>query len=324
MFRRLIRFLVRAAVFLGLAGGLVFLWLWFTTPSPASLQTDNPVMTHFMERICQGGGAGCRISWTPLENMAPFVPRAVILAEDMRFYQHGVLDLPSLVAAFKTNWKSGKIVWGGSTITQQLAKNLYLDPDKTAGRKLKELVLALKLERSLSKERILEVYLNVVQWGPALFGIDNASRAYFNKSPSDLSPLETCYLASILPNPEHATEPAWKARFATAGGQLFDALLSDYLELLVATKPTENCLEPMEEREHKTLDFAIARSFNQFWSPFLNKRRDEPSFEAFLKTLSPDEWAVVQGILKPGDKDSGFGAFLSLVTFRQHGYCRDN
>lgn len=324
MLRRVIRFILRAAVFLGLAGGLWFLWLWFSTPTPASLQTSDPTMTHFMERFCQANPAGCRIVWTPLTDMTPSLPQAVVLAEDIRFYTHNGFDLQNLLTALKTDWQSGKIVWGGSTLTQQLAKNLYLDSEKTIGRKLKESVLTIKLERSLSKKRILEIYLNVAQWGERLFGIRNAAQAYFNKTPGELSPLEASYLASILPNPEHASDPAWKARFTEAGGHVFDALLSGYLDFFVEKKSVSDCQARVEANERRALDFAVAKTFNQFWNLFLNKRRDEPSFEAFLKILSPEEWAVVQGILKPEDKASGFDAFLALVAIRQHDYCRDH
>jgi len=302
-----------------LAAGL---WLWFSAPDPAPLQSTDPKMTRFMERVCQASPPGCRIVWTPLRDMAPFIPQAVVLAEDMRFYEHSGFDKANLVAAFKTNWESGKFIWGGSTITQQLAKNLYFGPEKSIFRKLKEALATYKMERDLPKTRILEIYLNVVQWGPALFGIGNASQAYFQKKPSELTPLEASYLASILPNPEHAQEPEWKTRFATAGGRVFDVLLDGYLNYLAESKTVANCQIPMDASEKRALDFAIARIFNQYWAFFL-KEATPLTMDALTQGLKPDEWAAVQGQLRPADKVSGNAAFMKLVRVRQNGYCLD-
>lgn len=135
-------------------------------------------------------------------NISPNVKWAVILSEDAKFYKHSGVDYEAIKSAFKKNLEVGKYVRGGSTITQQLAKNVFLSREKTLIRKLKELVIAFLLEAKFSKTRILELYLNTVEFGPLVYGIGHASHFYFGKSPSSLNPLEAALLASLLPGPK--------------------------------------------------------------------------------------------------------------------------
>lgn len=135
-------------------------------------------------------------------NISPYVKWAVILSEDAKFYKHSGVDYEAMKQAFKKNLEVGRYVRGGSTITQQLAKNVFLSREKTLTRKLKELVIAFLLEEKLSKTRILELYLNAVEFGPLVYGIGHASNFYFGKSPSSLNPLEAAMLASLLPGPK--------------------------------------------------------------------------------------------------------------------------
>ncbi|MCX7991482.1 MAG: monofunctional biosynthetic peptidoglycan transglycosylase [Proteobacteria bacterium] len=141
-------------------------------------------------------------AYTSWNNISPYVKWAVILSEDAKFYKHGGVDYEALKSAIKKNLEVGKYVKGGSTITQQLAKNLFLSREKSLIRKFKELIIAFILERELSKTRILELYLNAVEFGPLIYGINNASHYYFNKYPSQLNPLEASILASLLPSPK--------------------------------------------------------------------------------------------------------------------------
>lgn len=140
--------------------------------------------------------------FTPWNNISPYVKWAVILSEDAKFYRHKGVDYEALKGALKRNLEVGKYVKGGSTITQQLAKNLFLTREKSIIRKFKELIIAFLLERELSKTRILELYLNAVEYGPLVYGINNASYYYFNKHPLNLNPLESAILASLLPSPK--------------------------------------------------------------------------------------------------------------------------
>lgn len=317
------RFRNTAFLLVLLGAAILPLWLWYATPDPSRLAFDNPVSTSFIRQRCPGGGPGCSPRWTPLRDMSPFVPQAVVLAEDVRFFDHGGLDIVSLKAALKINWRQGKIVWGGSTITQQLAKNLYLGPEKTVGRKLREIALALKLEKSLSKDRILEIYLNVAQWGPSLFGIANASERFFGKSAAALSPLEACYLASILPNPEHAQEPAWKKKIVEDGGRLFDTIFGTYLHTMREPHPREDCRERLSAMDAQQLDYLLAKAFDRFPRVFQKDGGAALPFETFSKLLSPEEWALAQGLLRPEDRVSGDRALLALVIIRQNGHCAD-
>lgn len=147
--------------------------------------------------------------WQILPMMGPYLPAAVIAAEDGRFYTHPGYDVEGMLAAADDNRKAGKIERGGSTLTQQLAKNLFLDGERTYARKLRELLYAVELERELGKGRILEVYLNVVEFGPGVYGAKQAAQAFFSKSPVGLLPEEAAFLASILRDPR----TAWQTQY---------------------------------------------------------------------------------------------------------------
>ena len=175
-------------------------------PDISRLKNDNPARTSFMEyreREWRESGKNIRIrqKWTPISRISPYLVKAVLIAEDDKFYQHEGFDYEAIQKAIETDIKRRKIKFGGSTISQQLAKNLYLTPSKNPLRKLREAVLTWRLERTLSKKRILEIYLNVAEWGEGIFGIGAASSHYFGKSPAALTPEEAARLASALPNP---------------------------------------------------------------------------------------------------------------------------
>ena len=162
----------------------------------------------------------------PLPEVPPLFLRALLLAEDAGFYGHPGIDLRELPAALITNWQRGRAARGASTITQQLAKNLFLTREKRLGRKLKELSLALLLESTLGKDRILEIYLNVIEWGPGLYGLRPAACAYFGREPRELSPAQTAFLVALIPGP--LKYQASFARGTPVAGfrQLVDALLA--------------------------------------------------------------------------------------------------
>jgi monofunctional biosynthetic peptidoglycan transglycosylase len=143
------------------------------------------------------------LEWTPvpLSRISRSLARAVVVAEDARFYEHGGVDWEAVREALEQNWSSGSLRHGGSTITQQLAKNLYLSPDRTLWRKLREWAIARRLEGSLPKRRILELYLNVVEFGPRTFGAEAAARRYFGRPAATLSDLESATLAAVIPSP---------------------------------------------------------------------------------------------------------------------------
>lgn len=141
-------------------------------------------------------------TWVDNDKIASHLKNAVVSREDDLFFEHDGLDWKSIQRAVKYNIRKKRFARGASTITQQLARNLYLSPFKTISRKMHELALALIMEKILSKERILELYLNVVEWGPGIFGAEAAARYYFKSSAARLGPDESAFLASILPKPK--------------------------------------------------------------------------------------------------------------------------
>ncbi len=140
--------------------------------------------------------------WTPYGAIPQALKKAVVASEDANFYSHDGVDYEAIQEAIKTDWRRGKFVRGGSTITQQVAKNLFLTREKTLIRKVKEFVLARRMDDALSKSRILELYLNVVELGPMVYGIGHAAQYYFGKRPSALTVRECAFLASMLPGPK--------------------------------------------------------------------------------------------------------------------------
>ncbi len=136
-----------------------------------------------------------------LADVPPLFLRTLLIAEDAGFYGHRGIDLAELPAAILTDWARGRPARGASTITQQLAKNLFLSREKQIGRKLQELSLALLLESALGKQRILEIYLNVIEWGPELYGLRPAARHYFGVEPKDLTPRQAAFLVALIPGP---------------------------------------------------------------------------------------------------------------------------
>jgi monofunctional biosynthetic peptidoglycan transglycosylase len=177
-----------------------------TLPDVRPLATHWPKTTAFMERrkaLLAREGRPARLEWipVPLSRIAPDMQRAAVVAEDGRFWEHDGIDWDAARGALQENLEKGRIKVGGSTITQQLAKNLYLSPARTPWRKLRELAIAKRLERSLGKKRILELYLNVIEFGTRTFGVEAAARRYFGKSASELSRAQAATLAAIIPSP---------------------------------------------------------------------------------------------------------------------------
>ncbi|BCG45319.1 Multimodular transpeptidase-transglycosylase [Citrifermentans bremense] len=145
--------------------------------------------------------------WTPLSQIPSEMKWAVILAEDASFYKHEGIDVKAIKEAIKYDLEKQSFARGASTITQQVAKNLFLSREKTLTRKAKELYLAKRMEQELTKGRIIELYLNVIELGPLVHGIGHGARYYFGKSPANLTPRECAFLAAMLPGPRVAYNP---------------------------------------------------------------------------------------------------------------------
>ncbi len=203
---RLIKFVLRMALYLSLLALLLGAANRWIQTEIASLKHQNPTSTALIQlRLKQARKAKMayptRMEWRRLEQISPNLIHAVLLAEDDRFYDHHGFDLGEIKEAIKINWKKKRYAYGGSTITQQLARTLYLSPQKSIFRKGFEAYLTYHLERQLSKNRILELYLNVAEWGKGIYGAEAAAQFYFSKSAGDLTPDESVALTSILPSP---------------------------------------------------------------------------------------------------------------------------
>ncbi|WP_208107199.1 monofunctional biosynthetic peptidoglycan transglycosylase [Halothiobacillus neapolitanus] len=199
---------IRRLIFLLFALALlvfVLVQAWFYV-QVWQLRTHNPQTTAFMrERLAliQAVNPKAKLDyhWVNYAAIAPIAKRAVVASEDDRFMEHYGFDWTGIQDAFEKNLAEGEFAAGGSTISQQLARNLFLSPSKNLWRKGEEAIITLMLETTLGKRRILELYLNVVEWGNLLYGIDAASHYYFHKSPAALTPHEAAFLAAMLPNP---------------------------------------------------------------------------------------------------------------------------
>lgn len=178
----------------------------FWLPNTAQLKTENPKTTAYMQIYIRRELAKKRrplimTRWVAYDDISPHLRHAVILAEDDMFYRHHGVDWEALREAMFYNWKKGKMARGASTITQQVARNLFLSPARNPLRKMKEMLIAWKLERTLSKTRILEIYLNIAEWGVGIYGVQAASQIYFGKDAGAVSAEEAVALAAALPSP---------------------------------------------------------------------------------------------------------------------------
>jgi monofunctional biosynthetic peptidoglycan transglycosylase len=183
------------------------IWIWLATmPDVSSLRRANPTSTALMESrqaqaMQQGRHIGRHWIWVPLARISPHLRRAVVAAEDASFFTHEGFDWEGMKEAALYDLEKGELKRGGSTITQQLAKNLYLSSERSLLRKAHEALITLSLEQQLSKDRILELYLNVAEWGNGVYGAEAAARHHFKKSARELDLDEAAWLAAILPSP---------------------------------------------------------------------------------------------------------------------------
>ena len=200
------RYVGRTLLAIPAIGFAILAYLYLTLPDVRPLKTSNPPTTAFIElrgREARAKGQDVRRvqRWVSYGRVSPDLKRAVLVAEDDLFWQHEGVDFERLQESLEADWNRGRFVRGGSTITQQLAKNLYLSPSKNPLRKLQELLIARRLEAELKKSRILELYLNVIEWGDGVYGVEGAARTYFHVSAAELGPSESALLAAAIVNP---------------------------------------------------------------------------------------------------------------------------
>ncbi len=208
--RSILRRIGKGLLLLGLAGFIYIAYVYLTLPDVRPLAKVNPTTTAFMQiRVDEARAAGRKFSirhqWVPYSRISPFLKRAVIVTEDAAFFDHDGVDLAEIRASLEKNWEEGQFLRGASTITQQLAKNLYLSETKSPLRKLTELLITRRLEAALTKQRIFEIYLNMIEWGDGIFGCEAAARAYFGKPCASLDIQEAALMAGAIINPrEHS------------------------------------------------------------------------------------------------------------------------
>lgn len=203
----------------GLLLGCVGLYWSLTLPDVAVLVRTNPTSTALMEHRSSYAEDNRHTptrqwTWVPLSRISPHLQRAVIVAEDASFFVHEGFDWEGIRDAARYNLEVGEMKRGGSTITQQLAKNLYLSSERSLLRKAREALITRSLEQHLTKKRILELYLNVAEWGHGIYGAEAAARHHFGKPSLDLTADEAAWLAAILPSP-HRYDPLRKTAFLT-------------------------------------------------------------------------------------------------------------
>jgi monofunctional biosynthetic peptidoglycan transglycosylase len=190
----------------GAVGYGLLIYAYLTLPDVRPLVRENPTTTAFIqiraeEALAKGMKPRRVQRWVSYTHISPNIKRAVLVAEDDAFFQHDGVDFEQLQETIEIDWKRGKLTRGASTITQQLAKNLYLSPSRDPLRKLRELIIARRLEAELKKARILELYLNVIEWGDGIYGAEAASETYFQSPASLVTPKEAALMAGAIINP---------------------------------------------------------------------------------------------------------------------------
>ncbi|HKB82935.1 MAG TPA: monofunctional biosynthetic peptidoglycan transglycosylase [Burkholderiales bacterium] len=175
--------------------GNVVWWIWFNPSTSAFMETRLEMLQQ------KNPEAALRHQWVPYERISVHLKRALIAAEDAKFLDHDGFDWEAIQKAYEKNLKKGKVVAGGSTISQQLAKNLFLSGRRTPWRKVEEAMITLMIENVMSKRRIFEIYLNVIEWGNGVFGAEAAARYYYGIGAAYLDPEQSARLAAMVPKP---------------------------------------------------------------------------------------------------------------------------
>ena len=246
--------LILVKVLAGVAAYVLLVAAWYAVvPDVQGLAKKNPGKTAFMEYrerewAEQGRNKALRWKWVPLSAMSPTLIQAVLVSEDDKFWAHEGFDFEAMRDALEKNLEQGRVRAGGSTISQQLAKNLWLSPAKSPMRKLKEAVLAWRLERELSKRRILEIYLNVVEWGDGVFGAEAAAQAHFGVPARNLGAEQAVRLAVSLPNPVRF-DPAGSSGFVRKRTAIVLSRLARRGAIAPAPEPQGGAAPVLERQE---------------------------------------------------------------------------
>ncbi len=246
-------------ILLLLAAGAIDIGRYALYPDIDELKEVRPVPTAFMEYREEEWAEENREKeiqhkWVSFSQISPNVVKAVLIAEDDGFWNHEGFDVKGMEQAIERSLEKGTVA-GGSTISQQLSKNLYLSPSKNPVRKIKEAIITWRIENTLSKRRILEIYLNVAEWGDGIFGIEAAARHYYGKSAKRLSAREAARLAAVLPNPIKY-DPTGNQRYVKNRSRIIykimqrrGVVIPEYQEVMTPPKHEENTEESSEGNE---------------------------------------------------------------------------
>ena len=242
-----------------LLGGVIDIGRYTLYPNVCDLRDIRPVPTAFMEYrqaewAEQNRDIHLQQKWVSMSQISPNIIKAVLIGEDDKFWNHDGFDVKGMEQALERSITKGKMA-GGSTISQQLAKNLYLSPSKNPVRKIKEAILTWRIEKALSKRRILEIYLNVAEWGDGIFGIEAAARHYYHKSAKNLSGDEAAHLAAVLPNPIRFN-PTGKQKYVINRSRIIYKIMKrrgivipEFKEVMTPTKKEDDTPAAGEENQ---------------------------------------------------------------------------
>lgn len=241
-------------------------------PRVDGLAHANPVSTSYMQH--RGSGApsvppGRIERWVELDSISPLLVCAVVKAEDRLFFRHNGFDWTQLRKAAWRSLRGGSSL-GASTITQQTARNLYLGPERTVRRKAREAIIAHRLDRRLTKERILEIYLNTIEWGDGIWGVDAASRGHLDVPPSNLDAFESSFLASLIASPRRRLHGEYRRRAERVQQrvleQMYQGGLINVAEWRIAQAQTDRLHGALSQGTPVTAALAAARASKHEWA----------------------------------------------------------
>lgn len=264
-----------------IAGCVALLFLFVASVFLGQIPSDKEIRSCLTTKLYQVKLCPGSSSYVKYSQISQYLVKAVVLTEDSSFWQHNGFDFGELQKSLETNLKKGRYARGGSTITQQLAKNLFLTKEKTMTRKGLEAVITLRLERVLTKKEILERYLNVVQFGKDLYGVKAAAQFYFQKSPSQLDVVESAFLAFLLPSPENYSKSFFRKQLTPFARARLNQIVERLYEY-----------ERINSDEYETARAKIAH----LWGPPPATIEEDPAVEAI------DEEKIEQQIQEFGEE----------------------
>lgn len=267
----------KTIILLLLLAGAIDIGRYFIYPNVDDLKDIRPIPTAFMEYRQQEWADENRDmeitqKWVSMSQISPNVIKAVLIGEDDKFWNHDGFDVKGMEQALERSLKKGSVA-GGSTISQQLSKNLYLSPSKNPVRKIKEAIITWRIEHTLSKRRILEIYLNVAEWGDGIFGIEAAARHYYHKSAKNLTGQEAAHLAAVLPNPIKY-DPTGSQKYVQNRSRIIYKIMKrrgivipEYKEIMTPPKEAESSTAENNESITGLFDQTVSEETTQTETP---------------------------------------------------------